>query len=158
MASSKEYINTHREAIREYNRGWRRRKYASDPIFRAKIREAQRKKYAEDPEFRRKQNQARADWASRNPDRDKLAGRRGHLKTYGLTPEDYERMLNEQKGTCAVCHCPPFKHRMIIDHDHKTGKVRGLLCHRCNSALGHARDSSDRLRLLATYLDKFVSV
>jgi recombination endonuclease VII len=55
---------------------------------------------------------------------------------YGLSKEDYERMLDEQGGVCAICGSAPDKQRLSVDHNHGTGKVRGLLCHKCNLALG----------------------
>lgn len=54
---------------------------------------------------------------------------------YGLTLEDYECMLADQGGACAICGAPPKRNRLHVDHDHKTGVVRGLLCARCNSSL-----------------------
>jgi hypothetical protein len=53
----------------------------------------------------------------------------------GLSVEEYDAMLKAQGGGCAICGNPPKTRRLDVDHDHKTGKVRGLLCHRCNRAL-----------------------
>lgn len=53
----------------------------------------------------------------------------------GVSIEEYDRMLAAQGGGCAICHNPPKNRRLHVDHDHKTGKVRGLLCFRCNRAL-----------------------
>jgi hypothetical protein len=80
------------------------------------------------------------------------------LKVYGITEQDYERMLEEQGNTCAVCNAPPkpfttkSEPRLHIDHCHTTGKVRGLLCGHCNSALGQARDDPAILQGLIEYL------
>jgi hypothetical protein len=58
-------------------------------------------------------------------------------RAYGLTHIDYVVMLNEQDGGCAICHTPPQRgQHLAVDHDHKTGYVRGLLCTRCNLQLG----------------------
>ena len=78
-------------------------------------------------------------------------------KLYGMTIEQYELRLIEQGSRCAVC--PQLavheKHGVLhVDHDHKTGTIRGLLCHKCNTALGLADDSPDRLKALAAYLEK----
>jgi hypothetical protein len=56
-------------------------------------------------------------------------------KQLGVTSEQYEAMLAAQGGGCAICGNPPKTRRLDVDHDHRTGKVRGLLCHRCNRAL-----------------------
>lgn len=73
---------------------------------------------------------------------------------YGLTVEDYERMLTDQGGTCAVCGDPPGAKALAIDHDHATGRARALLCVRCNTALGHALDDPARLLALAAYVSQ----
>lgn len=54
---------------------------------------------------------------------------------YGITTEQYDEMLAEQAGVCAICGNPPKKRRLYVDHDHDTGRVRGLLCAHCNSSL-----------------------
>lgn len=71
---------------------------------------------------------------------------------YGLTKSDYETLLDSQGGTCAICkEIPPVFH---VDHNHKTGKVRGLLCASCNLALGKLKDSAERAAQAAIYLRK----
>lgn len=70
---------------------------------------------------------------------------REHLKArYGLTPEDYESLLNMQNGACAICQRHPRKRRLAVDHDHADGHVRGLLCDRCNRGLEWVADSHRR--------------
>jgi hypothetical protein len=72
-----------------------------------------------------------------------------HLEhRYGITVEDDERMLAEQRGLCALCQERAAEH---VDHDHLTGRVRGL-CFRCNQGLGKFRDRADVLRLAVAYL------
>lgn len=56
-------------------------------------------------------------------------------KALGVSDEDYARMLAAQGGGCAICGAPPKTRRLHVDHDHRTGAVRGLLCYRCNRAL-----------------------
>ena len=80
------------------------------------------------------------------------------LKEYGMTPEDYVRLLKAQKGSCAICgrrnHKP--KHRRLdVDHDHATGETRGLLCLQCNAGLGQFGDSVERLQLAVAYLQRY---
>lgn len=54
---------------------------------------------------------------------------------YGITPDDWNQLMNVQGGRCAICRNPPKKKRLSVDHDHTTGAVRGLLCSRCNDEL-----------------------
>jgi hypothetical protein len=75
------------------------------------------------------------------------------VHTYGITWDDYLALLVKQKGTCAICGDPPSSsRRLVVDHDHKTGSVRALLCHRCNAGLGQFRDTAWLLRAAAQYL------
>lgn len=81
------------------------------------------------------------------------------LRKFKLTPEAYTVMHKAQNGLCAICREPPtVKWRgsepsLVVDHCHKTGKVRGLLCLTCNTAIGHLRDSPDLLRAAARYIE-----
>ena len=73
--------------------------------------------------------------------RDPLYGRKNHLRKYKLTIEDYEALERKQRGRCAVCRrFPRQQYRMVVDHDHDTGKVRGLLCNRCNIGVAYIED------------------
>lgn len=78
-------------------------------------------------------------------------------RTYGITTEQYDEMLINQNGLCAVCHelCRSGK-RLAIDHDHNSGVVRGLLCSGCNLALGSLRENSTTARRLADYIDNSI--
>ena len=87
----------------------------------------------------------------------KVDGWRTHIaRKYGLMIVDYERLLQDQDGGCAICRtdAPGGRgKRFHIDHDHKTGQVRGLLCSRCNQMLGYSGDSREVLVAAARYLD-----
>lgn len=73
------------------------------------------------------------------------------LSGYGLTIDDYNSMLKYQNGVCKICLHPCTK-RLAVDHCHKTGKVRGLLCASCNALLGCAKDNIDILHNSIAYL------
>lgn len=73
-------------------------------------------------------------------------------RRYGLTAAKRDAMLNEQGGRCAICR--EQMRRPVIDHDHATGKVRELLCHGCNLALGHIERSSGFVAAAMAYLRK----
>ncbi len=87
--------------------------------------------------------------------RKKNHGSRGyHLKRrYGITQGDFDRMVEEQGGKCAICQDPPSGIKpWHVDHDHSSGKVRGILCHSCNTALGNFNDDSENLQRALDYL------
>ena len=73
---------------------------------------------------------------------------------YGITLDDYDRMLEEQGGECAICGKHPTKKRLCVDHDHQTNKVRGLLCEKCNWGIGQFNDTVVLLRNAIEYLEK----
>lgn len=56
---------------------------------------------------------------------------------YGLTLKEYDKIFEQQGGVCVICKQPQLHKRLAVDHNHKTGKVRGLLCFSCNSIVGH---------------------
>ena len=71
-------------------------------------------------------------------------------RNYGMSVEDFDTLIIGQSGRCAVCGLPC--HDPHVDHDHKTGKVRALLCSPCNQALGLMRDDPQRMESAAAYL------
>ena len=71
---------------------------------------------------------------------------------YGITLEEYKAMLKTQNGVCAVCKEPPISKALCVDHCHKTGKIRGLLCSKCNSLIGFANEGAEVLNSAAVYL------
>ena len=70
-------------------------------------------------------------------------------RNYGLAAGEYERLAKEQGGRCAICS---LERKLFVDHDHETGRVRGLLCHHCNAALGHLSEAPEVVAALADYL------
>lgn len=79
---------------------------------------------------------------------------RQRVKRYGITVEDYANMLVQHVGKCGICS-RPFSRSPHIDHDHVTGKVRGLLCYPCNSGIGQFQDNIETLKNAIAYLEKF---
>ena len=82
--------------------------------------------------------------------------RNSHYKReYGIDIEQYNQMMSDQEGCCAICekHQTEFEKRLSVDHCHETGEVRGLLCDSCNIALGHFNDNPDLFRAAIDYLE-----
>ncbi len=71
---------------------------------------------------------------------------------YGLSREDVHEMFEAQNGCCAICRIPFSEFKMYVDHDHKTQKVRGLLCPRCNNVIGFVNDDQELLNSAIEYL------
>ena len=79
---------------------------------------------------------------------------RGLRQHFGLSLADFDALAEKQGGVCAICgQKPSGKLPLTVDHDHLTGRIRGLLCRPCNSFLGRIGDSSAKLDLLRLYLD-----
>lgn len=69
--------------------------------------------------------------------------RKYHLmRNYGITSKQYNQMFEEQNGVCAICNLPEINRKLSVDHNHKTGKVRSLLCQSCNARLGVVEDKN----------------
>jgi hypothetical protein len=88
-----------------------------------------------------------------------MSWRDSHLKNkYGIGVEEYDDRLAAQKGVCAICGQPEVltylgkQKKLAVDHDHSTGKIRGLLCSRCNSGLGCFNDDVEMLTKAIEYL------
>lgn len=130
-----------RERRRAYQRQYQKERRARDPVYlekqRAAVRECTRRRYHKDPEYRARKNKAR------------------NIRRYGLTIEQYDSMLIEQGGGCAICKVQTGNRtgsRLHIDHCHDSGRVRGLLCSSCNMLLGCAGDSIEHLLDCISYL------
>ena len=127
-----------------------------------------RERYNNDPEFRAKRQREAKAWRDRNYAKWKkqsLASYHRHrpriikaraAKRHGITLELYESLLEIHKGCCGICGNPcATKRSLAIDHDHRTGKVRGLLCQKCNHGIGLFHDNPSRLRQAADYLERY---
>lgn len=80
---------------------------------------------------------------------------RGLIRRYGITEAAYNKLLAEQGGVCKICGRPPTKgvsKVLQVDHDHKSGSIRGLLCHGCNVGLSGFEDNRDFLMAAISYL------
>ena len=90
-------------------------------------------------------------------------GRLNYLKhrqllfQYDITLQEYNRMFERQNGCCAICglHQTNFKRSLHIDHNHKTGEIRELLCPNCNTVIGKVREDVNVLTKIASYIEKW---
>lgn len=127
-----------------------------------------RKFINETPEEKKKRTYAyQVAWRSRNPSWRKYKYsnyRKYDLKhNYGMTQEAYDTLNSAQCGKCLICFKSAQERRksdtnLVVDHDHVTGKIRGLLCGRCNSAIGMFRDKIELLEKAIIYLESNASV
>ena len=86
---------------------------------------------------------------------DKEKSRESRLKTFfGLSVEEYNKMLHSQNYSCSICRVPAknFTQSLAVDHNHDTNQIRGLLCTRCNVLLGYAHESTELLQSAIDYL------
>lgn len=129
-------------------------KYAAT---QARWRAANKERISESNKQYRRANRDRLDAYQRNY-REKHAERlyfAALKRRFGIGREDYERLLGEQGGVCALCQkgqSSSNKKWLCVDHDHSTGRVRGLLCSRCNQALGLLGDSEAIYLAVIAYL------
>jgi len=114
-------------------------------------RESAKKYLKENPD---KRDKYQLTWKERHPEKRKLYTRNSRIRAYGISPETYYQMLEAQGKRCAICKAESLKRAMNIDHDHKSGKVRGLLCDGCNLSLGHI-ERKDFLEKALKYLAQY---
>jgi hypothetical protein len=93
-------------------------------------------------------------WRTQSDEKRERHRLRSVERRYGLTPVEYDALLSAQNGVCGICGGPQTGKNWHVDHDHETGKVRGILCNGCNCALGNMRDDPKLLRAAADYLEK----
>lgn len=136
--------NREKNRAKERERSRRRAMQANYKEYQKEYRERNREKA----------KQTTREWVRTDHGRNKIL-----LNKYGITLAQYNQMLKEQGGVCAICKQPEqmlYKgkpKRLCVDHDHKTGKVRGILCQRCNTTLGRYEDNPELMRNLITYLE-----
>lgn len=103
-------------------------------------------------------------YRKKNPDKVRKWSRKNELRRdFGLEPKDYDKMFVAQNGLCAICYNPESAvingkiKKLAVDHNHRTGQIRGLLCQRCNVKLAHVEDIEFVIRA-KEYLGEYDSV
>lgn len=159
-AYNRQWEKLHPEKVQEYKR-------RNKEKCRERYRESARAYMAlrrQDPVEREKLLQKTQLWRLKEKaqDYEKFRRRQRNVRLrreFGITVDDYDKMLMEQGGVCKICRRPPQKHRLAVDHDHrhkgnKKESIRGLLCHCCNRGLAWFRDNAESLDRAAKYLKK----
>lgn len=153
----------YRAKAAERMRKWRA---ANPQVHRDREKARYRKKRVEKPEELREYNRkAVAAWRKKNPERAKAAQQRYYYKNpekvratsikyrYGLTLDQWHELFDGQGKCCAICKTKTTR-GWCVDHSHKTGEVRGILCHPCNTAIGFMEENKERLQQAIDYLTK----
>lgn len=152
---NKTYREKNPEQIKATQRKW-------NEANKDKLKEDKRiwhKEQMKDPEYRKRNRDRAQAWAKHNPERHAQLARSGWLRRkYGIDAEEYDRRLQLQGGGCALCCSKevglPQRTFFFVDHDHETGRVRGLLCNKCNLGLSMFRDQPEVMRRAALYLER----
>lgn len=94
-------------------------------------------------------------WRKANPEKNKRAKRNSMLRKYGLDADSFDALLRSQGGRCCICATrKPAGKGWAVDHNHATGRVRGILCSPCNAGIGLLQDDANILRSAALYLER----
>lgn len=139
------------------------RKRMSDPEYKERMRLKRQtpehkekmkvltKKYRQTEKYKEYKKQYRNSQKAKDARRNQLL-----LKNFNITLEKYNEMLLQQNSVCAIClkHDEKEVRSLAVDHCHKTGKIRGLLCRYCNQALGILDDDIERMKRAVEYLSK----
>jgi hypothetical protein len=136
----------HRTECKECNAAASKARYVADPA--AAVARVKRWQQANPERLNAYRRERRADPEVKRNERSTYLKR-----TYGLTLAEYEEMLAQQEGGCAICgRKPSASIALHVDHDHATGQIRGLLCFRCNNSLGDLDDDPELLWAALKYV------
>ncbi len=105
-------------------------------------------------------NERARQWYRNHKELVKQRSRDGEIfRNFGLTRQDYNRLFQIQGGMCKICgiHQMSVNKNLRVDHCHKTKRVRGLLCHNCNIALGLLKENIETLKKMIIYLEESCS-
>lgn len=172
-----EYYHKNIEKLKEYHKEYyekNKEKISQEQIEYRKLNKDKRSIYSK--EWREKNAEKiatkKSEWYINNKDKrreyiennkEKFKEKRSKYwkkvkyEKYDITEEDYQKMFEAQNGECMICgtHQDKFNYSLHIDHNHKTNKVRGLLCFKCNNGIGFFNDDVELLGKVIEYLNKF---
>lgn len=150
-------LEKRKESNRKAKKKFREKNIDKDRKYQ---RDAQRRRRQKDPEQCNEYNRT---WNKNNKDKAFKTNRKSVLKIkYGISIDDYNELLSKQNNVCAICKKEEMiidprsqtKRQLAVDHCHVTGKVRGLLCSRCNIAIGYFNDNVLLIKEAIEYLTK----
>lgn len=144
-AAARKYHHANREVVAERRKDW----------YERVGREKSKKRWANTSDEKKAEYNENAKAARRaNPEKYRRYDVKRKLSSLGLTVDDYDAVLALQNGKCGICSRGPNGRgrHLHVDHDHETGNLRGLLCHSCNTSLGHFKDSIETLQRAINYL------
>lgn len=155
-ASAKKWAKENPEKAREKSRRWRRNNPEKLKLINAeqhkkhavKIAKHRKERYREDPEKFRKRGREQY-WKNPGKQRARIIKR-----LYNLTEDSYRELLDSTMGICPICKEEFVDDTVCVDHDHKTGRIRGIICHRCNLLLGRFDDDIRLILNAIGYLRK----
>lgn len=102
-----------------------------------------------------KAKESRLNWRKNNPEKTSIIRMKSYYKsTFNISFNEVQNMKIKQGGKCAICEIIP-KRRLVLDHNHKTNKLRKLLCDKCNSILGYSNENKNILNNCIKYLEKY---
>jgi hypothetical protein len=139
-----------RQYMREYNRTHPKKPLTDEQ--RTKKNQERNRLYHTDPVLQQKTRAKVKQWQLEHPQKRKAQ----RLRQYGMTHEEFISMLAEQGNCCRICHRIQNGDKRlfpVVDHNHLTGKVRGLLCDNCNTGIGYFSDNPQLLLAAADYLN-----
>lgn len=142
LEASKKWKQANKDKVSAYQKEWRGKNKDKMKQYMQEWREANKENIQE----------YNSRWKQANPDYsiDK------HLKQqYGISIKEYCEMLEKQNFRCAICNThesEALRSKLFVDHCHSTGKIRSLLCHNCNTALGHTKEDINRLEAMIAYI------
>lgn len=161
LARKKKWEAANPDRVNAAKRAWvernpdHKRKYYAKPDVKAREKVKRQAYYEANKERFIEKSKA---WREENPGRKRFADWAGHLRRkYGITPEQYDAMLDAQGGKCAICgrlEQDSPRGRLVVDHMHCSGKVRSLLCGQCNSGIGLLGENTDVLRRAIEYIEQ----
>lgn len=148
---NRKYYLNHREHVITQNAEYAQRIKETDPDRFYRWCRTANQKY--EVTHRQERRSSKRELYKLHINKEKERRRRRFLeRTYRLSSEQYDWLVKEQNGVCYLCQKPSKNRRLSVDHSHKSGKVRALLCNKCNLFIGHIENNLDLVSSALEYL------